>query len=117
MVALGGAIGAVLRFYVNESLPAESFPWGTLTVNLVGSVLLGSLTALLAVNALSEQQALFLGVGVLGAFTTLSTFSVEAATMADEGRWLMVLTYIGLTGVIAPLLAFISWKGTAHWLT
>lgn len=116
MVALGGAIGAVLRFYVNEALPTEAHPWGTLTVNLVGSVLLGSLTALFAANALSEQQVLFLGVGVLGAFTTLSTFSAETAALADDGRWLTALAYVGLTGVVAPLLAFLSWKGTGHWL-
>ena len=45
MVGLGGAVGALLRFYISETMPAESFPWGTLTVNLVGAVLLGGLTA------------------------------------------------------------------------
>ena len=40
-VAAGGALGALLRFWVSESMPSDSFPWGTLTVNLVGSILLG----------------------------------------------------------------------------
>ena len=112
VVAIGGAVGALLRFYVSESMPTDTFPWGTLTVNLVGSVLLGVLTGLLASNMLSEQQALLLGVGVLGAFTTLSTFSVEAATMVDEGRWAPLAAYVGLTGIAGPVLALFAWKTT-----
>jgi CrcB protein len=112
VVAIGGAVGALLRFYVSESMPTDTFPWGTLTVNLVGSVILGVLTGLLASNMLSEQQALLLGVGVLGAFTTLSTFSVEAATMVDEGRWAPLAAYVGLTGIAGPVLALLAWKTT-----
>ena len=83
LVAVGGAVGAVLRWYVAESMASEPFPWATLMVNLVGSVLLGASTALLAANVLTEQQALLLGVGVLGGFTTLSTFSMETALLMD----------------------------------
>ena len=117
LVAVGGAVGAVLRWYVAESMASEPFPWATLMVNLVGSVLLGASTALLAANVLTEQQALLLGVGVLGGFTTLSTFSMETALLMDEGRWGTVATYIGLTGIAAPLLALLSWKGTAQLLS
>ena len=112
MVATGGAIGALLRFYISESMPSDAFPWGTLTVNLVGSILLGIMTGLLASNLLSEQQALLLGVGVLGAFTTMSTFSVEAAMMVDEGRWAPLSLYVGLTGIVGPVLALLAWKTT-----
>lgn len=117
MVAVGGAVGAVLRWYVAGSMASEAFPWATLTVNLVGSILLGASTALLAANVLTEQQALLLGVGVLGGFTTLSTFSMETALLIDEGRWGTVATYIGFTGIAAPLLALLSWKGTAQLLS
>ena len=74
LVAMGGAIGAVLRFYISETLPSEAFPWATLSVNLVGSFLLGVVMAATVSNVLGETQALFLGIGVLGAFTTMSTF-------------------------------------------
>ena len=112
-VAVGGALGAMLRFWVSESMPSESFPWGTLTVNLVGSVLLGILTAAVAVNTLSETQALLFGTGLLGAFTTLSTFSIETATLWDEQRWSALVGYISATALAGPLLALISWKTTA----
>ncbi len=112
IVAAGGAVGAFLRFCVSESMPSDTFPWGTLTVNLLGSMLLGILTGLLASNVLSEQQALLLGMGILGAFTTMSTFSMEAATMVDEGRWTPLAAYVGLTGIVGPVLALLAWKTT-----
>ncbi|MAJ01810.1 MAG: fluoride efflux transporter CrcB [Euryarchaeota archaeon] len=112
-VAVGGALGAMLRFWVSESMPSESFPYGTMTVNLVGSVLLGVLTAAVAVNTLSETQALLFGTGLLGAFTTMSTFSIETATLWDEQRWSALLCYVSVTALGGPLLALLSWKTTA----
>ena len=73
-VAVGGALGAMLRFWVSESMPSESFPYGTMTVNLVGSVLLGVLTAAVAVNTLSETQALLFGTGLLDCLAFLGRF-------------------------------------------
>ena len=112
-VAVGGALGAMLRFWVSESMPSESFPYGTLTVNLVGSMLLGVLTAAVAVNTLTETQALLFGTGLLGAFTTMSTFSIETATLWDEQRWSALLCYVSVTALGGPLLALLSWKTTA----
>ncbi len=112
-VAVGEALGAMLRFWVSESMPSESFPYGTMTVNLVGSVLLGVLTAAVAVNTLSETQALLFGTGLLGAFTTMSTFSIETATLWDEQRWSALLCYVSVTALGGPLLALLSWKTTA----
>ena len=112
-VAVGGALGAMLRFWVSESMPSESFPYGTMTVNLLGSVLLGVLTAAVAVNTLSETQALLFGTGLLGAFTTMSTFSIETATLWDEQRWSALLCYVSVTALGGPLLALLSWKTTA----
>lgn len=116
LVGTGGAIGAILRFFVSEAMPSDGFPWGTLTVNLVGSVLLGVLTAAVAVHAVSETQALLLGVGLLGAFTTMSTFSLETAMLFDEGRWTSLFLYVLLSGVAGPLLALAGWKGSQQWL-
>jgi len=111
LVALGGALGAVLRFYISESMPDADFPWATLSVNLVGSLLLGAVTAATLSNALSEPQALLLGVGLLGAFTTMSTFSVETITLMEAGQWRLAGTYVVVSAVIGPLLAWVGWKG------
>lgn len=111
LVALGGALGAVLRFYISESMPDADFPWATLSVNLVGSLLLGAVTAATLSNALSEPQALLLGVGLLGAFTTMSTFSVETITLMEAGQWRLAGAYVVVSGVIGPLLAWVGWKG------
>ena len=111
LVALGGALGAVLRFYISESMPDTDFPWATLSVNLVGSLLLGAVTAATLSNALSEPQALLLGVGLLGAFTTMSTFSVETITLMEAGQWRLAGAYVVVSGVIGPLLAWVGWKG------
>lgn len=110
VVALGGAIGAVLRFYVSETVSSEGFPWATLTVNLIGSLLLGVMTAAVAASTLSETQALLLGTGILGAFTTLSTFSVETATLYDEEQWSSLLGYVASSALGGPLLALVGWR-------
>lgn len=88
LAALGGAVGALARWAVAEALPpsATGWPWATLSVNLGGCLLLGLLTAVLAVRAPDSSWARpLLGVGVLGGFTTYSTFAVETVGLAGEG--------------------------------
>lgn len=104
-------MGAVLRFYISESMPDAGFPWATLSVNLVGSLLLGAVAAATLSNALSEPQALLLGVGLLGAFTTMSTFSVETITLVETGQWRLAGAYVVVSAVIGPVLAWVGWKG------
>ncbi|MAF93608.1 fluoride efflux transporter CrcB [Candidatus Woesearchaeota archaeon] len=116
LVALGGAIGAVLRFYVSETLPSETFPWATLSVNLVGSFLLGIVMAATVSNVLGEAQAMLLGIGVLGAFTTMSTFSVETVMMMEDGRWRTAGIYVAASAMMGPLLAWLGWKTGHTWL-
>jgi len=111
LVAVGGAIGAVLRFYISETMPDSSFPWATLGVNLVGSLLLGLVAAAALSNTLSEDQALLLGVGLLGAFTTMSTFSVETITMVEAGHWRLAGAYVLASALLGPVLAWAGWKG------
>ena len=110
LVAIGGAIGAVMRFYVSETVPTSTFPWATLSVNLVGSLLLGTVAAGALTSVLSESQALLLGAGLLGAFTTMSTFSVETITLVEAGEWRAATTYVMVSAVGGPLLAFVGWK-------
>ena len=112
LVAFGGALGAVLRFTVMEQVGSSTSPWGTLTVNLVGSVALGALSAALALSVVSEGQALLFGTGLLGAFTTMSTFSMDTVRLAQEGAWSSTVGYVVATAVFGPLLAWMGWKVT-----
>ena len=92
-----------------HGLAGSSFPWGTLTVNVVGSFALGfAIRALHASTATPELRA-FLTVGLLGAFTTFSTFSYEAVMLVQDGEWARASAYLfgsvaaGLAAVIAGL--------------
>ncbi|MFQ3317130.1 MAG: fluoride efflux transporter CrcB [Candidatus Poseidoniales archaeon] len=110
IVALGGALGATLRYAVSEWVSVESFPYATLSVNLIGSFLLGVLAVGLAQNLLSANMALLLGMGVLGAFTTMSTFSLETVQMFEQGKGSLAIVYVALTMALGPLLALLGWK-------
>ena len=66
------------------------------------------------VDAIGETQALLLGVGLLGAFTTMSTFSVETVMMVEDGRWRLAGLYVVVSAVVGPLLAWFGWKGGQH---
>ncbi|DAC39356.1 MAG: fluoride efflux transporter CrcB [Euryarchaeota archaeon] len=105
-VALGGAIGATLRFAVSEWV---GNPQGTLIVNAVGSLLLGICMAALATEMISKELTLFIGTGILGAFTTMSTFSVETIEMWNDDSS-KAIGYVLLTMILCPLLALAGWK-------
>jgi len=100
-VAVGGAAGAVARYLVMSAIGAvlgSGFPYATLTVNVVGSFILG---LILETSALvwSPGEALraFLVVGVLGAFTTFSTFSLDVAVLYERGAFAALAAYIVLS--------------------
>lgn len=89
-IASGGAVGAVLRFLLSSRVYAwlgRDFPYGTLTVNVLGSFLMGILAMLFLERTASDPvwRALIL-VGFLGSFTTFSTFSLETLTLFEEGE-------------------------------
>jgi CrcB protein len=93
VVLLGGALGGMARRAVDVYGPHEVFPWGTLLVNLAGSMLL----ALLPVLPLVQRHDLvpaFLGPGVLGGFTTLSAFSEQTRMLADGDHLDLAATYV-----------------------
>ena len=117
LVAAGGAIGAAMRYLVGEVFGNDGFPYGTLSVNLLGSLLLGVVTVGIAQQVISENLAFVFATGFLGAFTTMSAYSVETISMFDRGDSTLAFSYIGLTMVLCPLLAFIGWKvGESEWL-
>ena len=110
IVAAGGALGAVARYGIGRLLPATGWPWATLTVNVVGGLLMGLLTGWLAfrggVN--SEGPRLFAAVGVLGGFTTFSAFSLETALMIERRQLAMAGGYVAASVALSVLALFIG---------
>jgi CrcB protein len=89
-IAAGGALGALLRYWTSTAVHGrlgQAFPWGTLTVNVLGSLLMGFLYIWL-LERLTAGPAMraFLMIGMLGAFTTFSTFSVETLNLVESGH-------------------------------
>jgi CrcB protein len=115
-IALGGALGAVCRYWVSLSLlPVSSykFPFATLSVNVAGSLLMGLLYVLIVEKGgLPDQARDILMIGFLGAFTTFSTFSLDAISLWQNGAQLMALIYV-VSSVALCLIAIIF----AIWLT
>ena len=111
-IASGGAIGALLRFWVSTWVYARlgrDFPWGTLAVNVAGSLLMGLLYILL-IERLSVPPVwrAALLVGLLGAFTTFSTFSIETLNLIEDGALLKALMNILLSVTLCLLGAWLG---------
>lgn len=107
-VALGGAIGSVLRYGANLVAPrllGYDFPWATLTVNVVGSFLMGLFAAFLAEKYADQPDLrLFLTTGVLGGFTTFSAFSLDMFGLMQRGESSMAVNY-ALASVALSIIA------------
>jgi CrcB protein len=100
LVFFGAGIGGAMRHAVNVGtarLLGIAFPWGTLTVNLVGSFLMGAVAGWLAFKAgegWSQHMRLFLATGILGGFTTFSAFSLDALLLWERGEPVSSLAYV-----------------------
>jgi CrcB protein len=95
--ALGGALGALARWAVGEALPspAGTWPTATLLVNLTGCLLIGVLLAVLLARAPTHPWLRpFLATGVLGGYTTYSTFAVDTVRLAEGGAWAAAAGYV-----------------------
>jgi CrcB protein len=106
LVAVGGAIGSVLRYGTGVfvgSLWRNPFPLGTLLINIVGSLVMGLFVGLMArlLPTWQNDARLFFAVGVLGGFTTFSSFSLDAISMIERGELALAVLYILLSVVIA----------------
>ena len=97
-VAAGGAVGAVARYMTMSAVGVMlgvGFPWSTLAVNVIGSFILGLLVETMALFwSPGEALRAFMVVGVLGAFTTFSTFSLDVAVLYERGEFAAIAAYL-----------------------
>ena len=112
-VALGGALGAVGRYLVGLSLKtASGFPWATISVNILGSLLMGLVIGWLSrQNGGSDALRLFVAVGILGGFTTFSAFSMDLFTLLERRDIAATMLYLGgslLGGLVAFIIGFMA---------
>ncbi len=116
-VALGGALGSVSRYWLSDLVAArfgESFPWGTLVINVTGSFLIGIFAAFSDPDGralISPGARQFLMIGICGGYTTFSSFSLQTLRLAQEDEWL----YAGGNVILSVVLCLVAvWLG--YWL-
>ncbi|MBQ0098556.1 MAG: fluoride efflux transporter CrcB [Oscillospiraceae bacterium] len=112
-VALGGAIGSVLRYLIGLIKIEESivFPYKTLAINIIGSFLIGIVVALTMKKVdLNPDLVLFFKVGICGGFTTFSTFALESVNLFQSGKILVSLLYIVLSVTLSVCAIFLAQK-------
>ena len=108
LVGLGGAIGSMLRYLATEIIPSNHIPYGTISVNLVGSMLLGIMFGAIAADVIINQNyVLLFGTGVLGAFTTMSAFAMDTVNLSEDE---LSKTVIYITITIFGSIGF-AWLG------
>jgi fluoride exporter len=112
-VALGGALGSVIRVALQMAMAPVSlrYPWGTWTVNVMGSFLIGCMAAWLWDQPAGSLWRLFVMAGILGGFTTFSTFSLENFNLLRGGRPLAALAYS-----FSSMALGMSATGLGYWL-
>ncbi|MGJ7458823.1 fluoride efflux transporter CrcB [Halomonas sp. RA08-2] len=114
MVAAGGAMGGISRLAVTNLFShwlGARFPWGTLVVNLSGALLAGSLAAWLGVPATLELSSAWLGlvVGLLGGYTTVSSFSLQTLTLWQSGHPQRAVANVLATCLVGLAMAALGW--------
>jgi len=106
-VALGGALGSLLRYFVASAIPSNGFPWGIFVVNITGGFLMGVIVELGALKLqIGPEVRAFLTVGILGGYTTFSTFSLDSVLLIQRGAWLAAAGYVVGSTVLSILALF-----------
>lgn len=115
LVGLGGAVGSIGR-YLSSGLVArafgESFPWGTLSVNIIGSILIGLIATITGPEGRflwTAEARQFVMVGVFGGFTTFSSFSLQTLSLLQDGEWLYAAGNIVLSVGLCLLGVWLGW--------
>lgn len=114
LVVAAGAIGAPARFLLDGFVGSRTdgaFPWGTLAVNLTGSLVLGLVTGMVLQHAIPETPRVVLGIGFCGSYTTFSTFTFETARLFEEGE-----PRPATANVVATVLGSACAAGLGIWL-
>ncbi|UCH44126.1 MAG: fluoride efflux transporter CrcB [Nitrospiraceae bacterium] len=120
LLASGGAIGTVLRYSLSGftyRFVSGVFPWGTLLVNLAGSFVIGLLWGLFEIDNFSTNVRHFIFIGILGGFTTFSTFTLESLNLFRDGEIKLALSNIlasNIFGLLLVLAGFIISKYLVH---
>ena len=113
LVALGGALGSLLRYLLGawvQGFLGPGFPWSTFLVNALGSLLIGAVVRFSLEGALSGEARLFLAVGVLGGFTTFSSFSYETLALVQDGEALLALAYALGSLLLGFILVYLGYR-------
>ncbi|MGE5462544.1 MAG: fluoride efflux transporter CrcB [Syntrophothermus sp.] len=120
IVALGGALGSAFRYFVGTWVQTLSrsidFPYGTLTVNLIGCFAIGFLAQLAeARGAFTSEARLFVFIGILGGFTTFSSFANDTVNLAREAEMLNALANIGANVILGLILVWLG-RTVSYWI-
>ena len=112
LVLLGGAVGAPARYLTDlfvQSRHDSLFPWGTFTVNAVGSLLLGGVAAAATVHDAPGWLLTLVGTGVCGALTTFSTFGFETVRLVEDGAWLAASLNVVVSLAVGLAACALAW--------
>ncbi|WP_235735292.1 fluoride efflux transporter FluC [Nocardioides alcanivorans] len=118
VVALGGMVGALARHGLEESWPtaAGGFPWATFTINVVGSGALGALMAWVFTRTVHPLTRPLLGTGLLGGFTTFSTYALEGHELVGDGHPAVAVGYLAVSVLLGVGAAYAGWSGVRRLL-
>ena len=109
-VALGGAIGSLARYFLAGAIQSAAwpgFPWGIFVVNISGGFIMGLIVELSALKlTLTPELRAFLTVGILGGYTTFSTFSLDSVLLIERGAYLNAAAYIAGSAVLSIVALF-----------
>jgi CrcB protein len=110
MVAIGGGLGAVIRFLVAGTIQSAAwpgYPWGIFIVNITGGLFMGLIVELSALKlSLTPEMRAFLTTGVLGGYTTFSTFSLDSVLLIERGDYASAAFYVVGSAVLSILAVF-----------
>lgn len=120
IIGLGGALGALLRFGITDLMAravGRGFPYGTLTVNVLGSLIMGCVFVLVQQEVLNANNwRPFIMVGMLGALTTFSSFSLDSLLLMEQGQWLKAMLNVSLNVVCCIMVTYLGMQMTTNLL-